>query len=1004
MYKITSESIDMYNTLKEGILIKRKKDNKVLFFNSSYNFTNEVIKEIPADYNGEEVILGIYKTTNILDYAKRFEDDLKELKKDGLIVIKVFTESYSLSELLTNFSYIKNLKSEIERIISLFDKRVVNYHLDRQFVESYMLYDGTIDEAVKDIGIFIKQITDKFPEARSRVRFSVYQIESYMESFDSIDAKLNFAVDYSSSYNFNNIFIYDKKIVENIQLAQELIENFNSAIENNEFKLYVQPTYDMNKQSIIGGEILSRWVYKGETLQPEKYIPILEESGLIANLDRYTIQETLKSIRIWLDEGLKVVPISFNLSRFNFEDPNLFDDFLSMVDSYKVPHNLIQPEITETFYNSNQEKIESFINKCREYGFSVLLDDFGSGSSSLVSLKDLNVTGIKFDYNKIKKAKLGQRVENILESAIFLAQSLDMSIVITGIENETDFSLMSQLKVPFVQGFYLSKPLDLLSFSRLTKIDTVYSKSFDIKLQNLDDIMIPETPSNLMFESSIARVGLFRLNNDKLTPFFVNNEFRLSLPLYLNNIRKINIFDYIHPDDVDRIKQYFYDLVDGKEIDDYITYRLIGNTIHRTERSKVIHLKKYNNENIFYIQAITLFDFDSEQTLRFEDFDVLFSNIKDLSIIAVDNIGVVRYANTNMREMIPNIRLGYKTPIVSSNGSTVYDLMLKGKEMLYFEYQNAYVKSDVVDYKSNFGMLKIGFFIKDKDLCSLRDSSSFINNINSLSAITDIYTEINLTDNSFTQLRFGKDHLDKYKQSGDYMEALRTYASAVDVTDRDKVEMFLDKEFLLATLRKNSNFKFNYKLSDGKTWYGNALTYYKDAEDKEFCVAFTWDATEDIKKELNGLTGVYNREFGIRNINLYITDNPNTNFAFAILDFDNFKVINDTYGHPVGDSILETFGKILNSYNSVEMPVKLRLGGDEFIVLLSNVISYKDASAIVDKLLVKFKEEVLKEKNIVADFTYGIARYPSDGRSFDTLYRDADKKLYENKKIKKVKR
>ena len=237
-------------------------------------------------------------------------------------------------------------------------------------------------------------------------------------------------------------------------------ENMEGALEKEEFQVYFQPKYDPITEELAGAEALVRWINEEDGfVSPGKFIPIFENNGFITTLDDYMISATARLQKKWLEEGKKVVPVSVNVSRAHFTSPDLAEHICKLVDQYQLPHKLLEIELTESAFFDDKTALLQTVNALQTYGFLVSMDDFGSGYSSLNSLKELPLDVLKLDAEFFRGKYERERGEIVVSEAIQLAKSLNMKIVAEGIEKKEQVDFLAKLGCDMIQGFYFAKPM-----------------------------------------------------------------------------------------------------------------------------------------------------------------------------------------------------------------------------------------------------------------------------------------------------------------------------------------------------------------------------------------------------------------------------------------------------------------------------------------------------------------------------------------------------------------
>ena len=242
-------------------------------------------------------------------------------------------------------------------------------------------------------------------------------------------------------------------------------DDMDRALANNEFKVYLQPKYSTKKEQLSAAEALVRWIHpEYGFVSPAKFIPIFERNGFITKLDDFMLTEVSKLQAKWLEDGKKLVPISVNVSRAHFSQYDLAEHICNIVDTYKVPHEYIELELTESAFFDDKQVLLDTIKKLKEYGFKVSMDDFGAGYSSLNSLKELPLDIIKLDAQFFRDIEDKKRADLIVCDTIKLAKKLGMQIVAEGIETREQVDFLAEQHCDLIQGFYFAKPLPIEEF------------------------------------------------------------------------------------------------------------------------------------------------------------------------------------------------------------------------------------------------------------------------------------------------------------------------------------------------------------------------------------------------------------------------------------------------------------------------------------------------------------------------------------------------------------
>lgn len=301
------------------------------------------------------------------------------------------------------------------------------------------------------VGIF--DVDTEFDETGIVVRRKDVDIEKFYGNAGI--ARASIEEDNESGIKHFNQKMWDEQMWEH-----KVNEQKQRALDNEEFLVYIQPKYHPVTEELSGAEALIRWQNPIEGfLPPGRFIPIFEKSSFITKIDDYMISHVAKLQAEWLAKGKKVVPVSINVSRVHFAQPDLAEHIASLVDAYNVPHQYIEIELTESAFFDDRNALLGTIRKLKELGFDVSMDDFGAGYSSLNSLKDLPLDVLKLDADFFRGEETGDRGEIIVSQAIDLAKHLNMRIVAEGIEKKEQVDFLAKCGCDMIQGYYFAKPM-----------------------------------------------------------------------------------------------------------------------------------------------------------------------------------------------------------------------------------------------------------------------------------------------------------------------------------------------------------------------------------------------------------------------------------------------------------------------------------------------------------------------------------------------------------------
>ena len=264
------------------------------------------------------------------------------------------------------------------------------------------------------------------------------------------------------------IIVYTDEMHDNLSWGNYIKAYVETAIEQDEFVVYLQPKFDITKEKIKGAEALIRWNYKGkEFLPPYRFIPFFEKDGSIGKIDDLVLTKVCAALAKWKNEGKPLYPVSVNLSRSRLDDEKLIDNLVSIVDHYGVDHKLIDFELTESATYDNTEHMLSVLEELRGRGFKISMDDFGTGYSSLSLLTRMPIDTLKIDKSFVDNiATEKERKEDIIviRHIINLAKELGFVCLAEGAESKNQVDRLRDLGCEIIQGYYYSKPISLSEY------------------------------------------------------------------------------------------------------------------------------------------------------------------------------------------------------------------------------------------------------------------------------------------------------------------------------------------------------------------------------------------------------------------------------------------------------------------------------------------------------------------------------------------------------------
>lgn len=317
----------------------------------------------------------------------------------------------------------------------------------------------------KEFSDMIKLLSDRYSNKNFRLHIylGVYYIKDVNETIRQMVDKVSLVIMKSKGNMSNYILYYDENSYRNDIFKQQLIGEFETALNENQFCMYLQPQTDKDG-NMLGAEALIRWNHPNMGLiMPGAFIECFEDAGLIYRLDNYIWEEAAKQLKIWKDSGYNYY-ISVNISAKDFYHIDVYQTFKNLVSKYGIDTDKLHIEITETALSEDKQAAHKTIERLHDEGFIIEIDDFGSGYSSFNFLKDVCADVIKIDRVFLKKSSHEERGEQILRSIISLSHDIGMDVITEGVENVDQLSMLAKMNCDWFQGYYFSKPITVGDF------------------------------------------------------------------------------------------------------------------------------------------------------------------------------------------------------------------------------------------------------------------------------------------------------------------------------------------------------------------------------------------------------------------------------------------------------------------------------------------------------------------------------------------------------------
>lgn len=434
---------------------------------------------------------------------KMLEDQLKD-KEESSINLEDLPEKDEVQNILKTISRIRRFRKNVNELIFSSTKEIGFIQFDvRKFKIINDLYGEKFGNEVLDFIIrglkeschegqffvnlrsdvfmvvteyeeeeelveFIRQLDGKinsFKNVKLQMAYGVYTIEDREMEQRQMEDRAAMARKAAKNNIVTNVLFYKEQFKDTLYNRKFIEENMQAAITERQFMMYLQPKYSIAKNEIIGAEALIRWHHPERgMIYPDQFIPIIEENGFIKKVDYYIWEEACRFLARCREAGVDFCPVSVNMSRVHLLDDECIQVLADMIEEYDISKKLLELEITET---ADNQQVSMKALQLKEEGFTLLMDDFGSGYSSLNILLETPFDVIKLDRKFIENMTVSNKGRMILEQVVSMADKLELGLLAEGVETKEQTELLQSIGCDQVQGYYYAKPMPAEDFFEL---------------------------------------------------------------------------------------------------------------------------------------------------------------------------------------------------------------------------------------------------------------------------------------------------------------------------------------------------------------------------------------------------------------------------------------------------------------------------------------------------------------------------------------------------------
>lgn len=317
---------------------------------------------------------------------------------------------------------------------------------------------------------FCDAINKEYDQNNLALVSGLCHVDDHKEVVSAYIDRANSARKYGKNTTDTVVVVYDQEIKKKSETEKIIIAGMNSALENGEFHAWLQPKVSVTTGKIAGAEALVRWIHAdGTMVYPDEFIPIFEKNGFITKIDFEVLSQILNYLRIAMDMGEEVVPVSVNFSRRHNEDPEFVENLLAEIRRKEIPPQYIEAEITESIFMLDLSALTNNLRKLKDAGIAISIDDFGSGYSSLNVLAEVDADIIKLDKKFLGYGDNDEKAPVFVKNLVKMMKSMGYKVVSEGVETESQLTFLKNTECDLVQGYYYAKPMPIPEFRKFLR-------------------------------------------------------------------------------------------------------------------------------------------------------------------------------------------------------------------------------------------------------------------------------------------------------------------------------------------------------------------------------------------------------------------------------------------------------------------------------------------------------------------------------------------------------
>ncbi|MEW7315133.1 bifunctional diguanylate cyclase/phosphodiesterase [Buttiauxella gaviniae] len=442
--------------LREGILLRYKNKTLVASMEETIKKRTREVYEI----SNKDSLTGLFNRSAFLSAAERVEQDFKDNKIAGFSIFFIDLDGFkNINDTLGHNVGDRVLVNLSARLKNCNDTQTLMCRWGGdEFILLVKEKDPTLtrnlaEHITSNFSLPIK-LDDQVITLNATIGISI--CPNHDSSITRLIQLADIAM-YSQKGKYPERFaFYNLDLERNLRRKITLNEALKGALDRNEFRLMYQPIVNASGH-VVSFEALMRWRYKGQEISPVEFIPLMEQSGRIVEAGNWVLEEACKMLAKMVQQNAEIC-MCVNISLIQFYDKGFVNNVNQVIERYAIPGHLLHLEVTESIFQSEQMMVNQKVSQLQQRGVKFSVDDFGTGYSSLSVIQNMNVDYIKIDRSFIQHIELKGLA--IVQAVMNISQSLNFSVIAEGVETEKQRQMLEDCGIPYMQGYYFSRPLE----------------------------------------------------------------------------------------------------------------------------------------------------------------------------------------------------------------------------------------------------------------------------------------------------------------------------------------------------------------------------------------------------------------------------------------------------------------------------------------------------------------------------------------------------------------